>query len=190
MAIQNVLVGIAGSIGAVEVHNYLHQLRSKWNCSIQVIMTESAAAMINQNTLRFFFDGDIYLHPGASTDEFRVPHVHLTNWADVMVIVPATANLIGKIANGIADDLLSLAAMAAKCPVVIVPNMNEHMYNRAAVQRNLHTLREDGYLIVEPSDAGAIQLSTGQVVKGAMPPPEDLVDQLEELLSGRTTQHA
>ncbi|MGZ4111247.1 MAG: flavoprotein, partial [Tumebacillaceae bacterium] len=98
--------------------------------------------------------------------------------------------VIGKIANGIADDLLSLAAMAAKCPVVVVPNMNEHMYNRGAVQRNLRTLVEDGYFVIEPSDSGAIQLSTGQVVKGAMPPPEDLVDQLADLFIGRTPQNA
>ncbi|MGZ6503286.1 MAG: flavoprotein, partial [Tumebacillaceae bacterium] len=166
MAIQKVLVGVAGSIGAVEVHNYLHQLRSRFDCSIQVILTESAADLINSDTLRFFIDGDIYLHTGASTEQFRIPHIHLTQWADVMVIVPATANVIGKIANGIADDLLSLAAMAAKCPVVVVPNMNEHMYNRGAVQRNLRTLVEDGYFVIEPSDSGAIQLSTGQVVKG------------------------
>lgn len=184
MAIQNVLVGVSGSIGAVEIHNYLHQLRTKFGCRIQVIMTESAAQLVNADTLRFFFDGDIYLSPTDSTAEFRVPHVHLTQWADVFVIVPATANIIGKIANGIADDLLSLAAMAAKCPVVIVPNMNEHMYNRGAVQRNLKTLAEDGYLVIEPSDAEAIQLSSGQVVKGAMPPPNELTDQLELLLGG------
>jgi phosphopantothenoylcysteine synthetase/decarboxylase len=182
--IKNVLVGVSGSIGAVEIQNYLAMLRSEWNCSINVILTESAAELIQSDTVRYFIDGNVFLKTTDSTEQFKIPHIHLTAWADLFVIIPASANIIGKVANGIADDLLSTAAMAAKCPVVFCPNMNEFMLNRKAVQRNLKQLQEDGYLIVEPGEEDAIQLSTGQKVQGAMPSPGQFVERLREVLRG------
>ncbi|MFD2169561.1 flavoprotein [Tumebacillus lipolyticus] len=182
---KNVLVCIAGSIGAVEIQNYLTVLRSTWGSSIHVIMTESATKMIQKDTVNYFIDGNVFVNSTDSTDQFKIPHIHLTAWADLMVIIPASANIIGKVANGIADDLLSTAAMAAKCPVIFCPNMNEHMLNRPAMQRNLKQLKEDGYLIVEPGEEEAIQLSTGQKVQGAMPSAGQFIPRLEETLRGQ-----
>lgn len=185
MDIKNVLVGISGSIGAVEIQNYLAALRSTWGASVHVIMTESAASMLQSKTVNYFIDGNVFLKSTDSTDQFKIPHIHLTTWADLMVIIPASANIIGKVANGIADDLLSTAAMAAKCPVVFCPNMNEHMLNRPAMQRNMQQLKEDGYLIIEPGEEEAIQLSTGQKVQGAMPGFSQFIPRLEETLRGQ-----
>ncbi|WP_157729388.1 flavoprotein [Tumebacillus algifaecis] len=185
MDINKVLVGISGSIGAVEIQNYLTALRSTWGASVHVIMTESAASMLQSSTVNYFIDGNVFLKSTDSTDQFKIPHIHLTAWADLMVIIPASANIVGKVANGIADDLLSTAAMAAKCPVVFCPNMNEHMLNRPAMQRNLRRLKEDGYLIVEPGGEDAIQLSTGQRVQGAMPSYSQFIPRLEEILRGQ-----
>lgn len=181
MDYKKVLIGISGSIGAVEIHSYLTEIQNRFNCSINIIMTESAKRIVNPDSLKYFIDGYIFENMFDANSNFKIPHVHLPNWADVLIILPATANIIGKIANGIADDLLSTAAMAATCPVVIVPNTNEHMYNRQAVQRNIQALKEDSYIFIEPEGEG-VQLSTKKKIKGAMPSPKELVSQLEGMI--------
>jgi phosphopantothenoylcysteine decarboxylase/phosphopantothenate--cysteine ligase len=167
----------------VDIHYYLEELMKAYDCEIHIIMTAHAQKFYQKEILKCFINGNIYtdLFDSASP-QFRIPHVQLTDWADIMIILPATANIIGKIANGIADDLLSTAAMAATCPVVIAPNMNENMLQKPAVQRNLQTLRDDGYFILESAEANAIQQSDGKKVKGAMPEHTTFIQDLEALL--------
>lgn len=181
MDYKKILVGISGSIGAVEIHSYLTEIQNTFNCSINLIMTESAKKIVNPDSLKYFIDGHLFENMFDYNSDYKIPHVHLPNWADILIILPATANIIGKIANGIADDLLSTAAMAAACPVIIVPNTNEHMYNRLAVQRNIKSLKEDGYIFIEPEGEG-VQLSTKKKIKGVMPSPKELVIQIEEMI--------
>lgn len=181
MEFKNLLIGISGSIGAVEIHSYLTELQQRYNCSINIIMTDTAKKIVNLESLKYFVDGYIFNNMFESTSKFKIPHVHLSGWADAFIILPATANTIGKIANGVADDLLTTAAMAATCPVIIIPNTNEQMYNRRAVQRNIQYLKEDGYIIIEPEGEG-VQLSTKKKIKGAMPNPQELVSQLEGMV--------
>ncbi|GLB60014.1 flavoprotein [Cytobacillus sp. NCCP-133] len=181
MEYKKILIGISGSIGAVEIHSYLTEIHQRFNCSMNIIMTESAKKIVNPDSLKYFVDGYVFDNMFDSYSEFKIPHVHLPNWADVLIILPATANIIGKIANGIADDLLATTAMAATCPVIIVPNTNEHMYNRRAVQRNIQELKEDGYIFIEPEGEG-VQLSTKKKIKGAMPSPKEFVSQLEGMI--------
>jgi phosphopantothenoylcysteine synthetase/decarboxylase len=94
------------------------------------------------------------------------PHVELATWADVILVVPATANFLGKVANGIADDLLTTTLLAASCPVVIVPVTNTAMWSKPAVQRNVAQLREDGYEVVEPKEG--VSLADGRAEAGSL----------------------
>ncbi len=125
-------------------------------------MTENASKMINTKILELYTDDIVFTDfwdRSPSID--RIPHIQLPRWADLFVILPATADIIGKAANGIADDLLSTAIVAYNGPIVFVPAMNQNMWNSKAVQRNKKLLEEDGHCIVPPSEGG-LALGTGE----------------------------
>lgn len=149
LAGKTILLGVSGGIAAYQAVEIVGNLRSRL-AETYVIMTKSAAKFISPLLLE-----TVSLHP-VIIDMFKeprpwnIPHITLAQMADILLIAPATANIIGKIANGIADDMLSATVMATKAPVVIAPAMNENMWTNAVVQSNVEKLKTLGYQFVGP----------------------------------------
>ena len=172
---DRLLVGVSGSIHATQITEYLVAMRRQFAKEIKVILTESAARMIQPNTVELLTAAPVVTDIwGNGTD--RSPHIRLTQWAELFVVVPATANILGKAANGIADDLLSTAILASGQPVVFAPAMNPVMWASKAVQRNVDTLRADGHYVVDPVPARS--LTTGKLDLGLTSTPRTLLPHL------------
>jgi len=148
--VRKIVLAVTGSVGAASaVPRFLGILRSMIADEVLVVLSESA-----KNFLTPYVAGLLSGQPAVaefySTDQFASPHVQCCEGADVLLVMPATANIIAKVANGIADEIVSATVLAATCPVVFVPNMNGAMWNKKATQRNVARLKEDGYHVIEP----------------------------------------
>jgi len=144
----NILLGITSGIAAYKAYDLINKLKSK--NEIKVIITENAKNLISIKTLEALSKNRVLCNMWDTSQE-KIEHIDLTQeWADIFLIVPATANIIGKMANGIADDFLSTAYLASPGPVVIAPAMNTTMWLSQAVQRNIATLKSDGIKIIDP----------------------------------------
>ncbi|SDX29265.1 phosphopantothenoylcysteine decarboxylase / phosphopantothenate--cysteine ligase [Marininema mesophilum] len=159
LKIKNLLVGIGGSISVLAVPSYL-TLFAHFFKEVKVIMTPSAARLLPRETVNL-------LCAGAYTDEQEfsqeISHVELTRWADGLVILPATANTMGQAANGLGDNLLTTAILAYPEPIIYFPNMNERMWRKKSLQRNIKTLEADGDIVVEPSHQMAYEVASGKM---------------------------
>jgi len=165
---QRLLVGISGSVHAVQILDYLIPFQQTFADEIRVIMTQMAGEMISPRVLELVASE---VHTGLwGTSENRSPHIKLAEWAQLMVVVPATADVLGKTANGIADDLLTTTLLAVECPVIMAPAMNPRMWRKPVVRRNVAQLREDGFCVVNPVTGNA--LTTGRLDTGLVPTPE------------------
>lgn len=154
---KSILIAVSGSIAAYRACDLVRNL-AKRGYPVQVIMTANAERFVGRLTFQALSGRPV---PSGSWDEGMV-HIDMKNLAGVFAVVPATANIIGKFANGIADDLVSSTYLALNCPVIIAPAMNPAMYAAAAVQRNLATLRRDGARIIEPGEGEVVCGDTGQ----------------------------
>jgi phosphopantothenoylcysteine decarboxylase/phosphopantothenate--cysteine ligase len=176
---KHILVGVTGSIAAYKAC-YLVRLLFKAGASIQVVMTKSATEFVGVQTFETLSGHPVHvdMFPKVRAD---IPwHVELARWADAFVIAPATANIIGKIANGIADDLLSATAMSYDGPRLIAPAMNPRMYENPVLQRNLDELKRMNWLVLEPG-FGAMAHPLEDEGKGRMPEPDDIFSHVESL---------
>jgi phosphopantothenoylcysteine decarboxylase/phosphopantothenate--cysteine ligase len=149
LAGSTVLLGVSGGIAAYQAIEIAGQLRNQL-ADVYVIMTRAATKFITPLSLE-----TVSLHPVIvdlfdEPKQWNIPHISLAQRADIFLITPATANIIGKIANGIADDMLSTTVMATKAPVVIAPAMNENMWLNPIVQGNVDKLKKTGYQIIDP----------------------------------------
>lgn len=171
---KTLVLGVTGSIAAYKMANVASML-VKLNADVHVIMTKNATNFINPITFETLTGHKCLVDTFDRNFEFNVEHVSLAAKADLFLIAPASANIIGKIACGIADDMLSTTVMAAKCPVLLSPAMNTNMYENPIVQRNLNTLKEYGYHIIEP-DCG--RLACGTSGAGKLPSEDVLVDNI------------
>jgi phosphopantothenoylcysteine decarboxylase/phosphopantothenate--cysteine ligase len=167
---KTVLLGVTGSIAAYKIAS-LASMLVKVNADVHVIMTENATNFINPIAFETLTGHKCIVDTFDRNFEFHVSHVSLAQKADVMMIAPASANIIGKIAHGIADDMLSTTVMACRSKVMLSPAMNVHMYNNPILQDNLNTLRGYGYEIIEPAVG---YLACGDTGAGKMPEPEFL----------------
>lgn len=147
---KTVVIGVTGSIAAYKMANVVSML-VKLGADVHVIMTRNAVNFINPITFETLTGNKCITETFDRNFEFKVGHVGIAAKADIFLIAPATANIIGKIANGIADDMLSTTVMAAKCPIFIAPAMNNNMYDNTIVQRNIKLLEEYGYGIITPA---------------------------------------
>jgi len=181
---RRILIGISGSIAAYTVPQSILWLRHVLGADVRVILTRQAATMVAPRALAVASGGPVTLDDAGSTNDPSVPHIDLTRWADVLLVLPASANLIGKAANGIADDILTTCILAAACPVVFVPNMNEIMWRKPVVQRNVATLQADGHGVILPIEG--VALADGRPTVGAMPDIDDIVRRLAEILPPAT----
>lgn len=174
---KKVLVGVTGGIAAYKTA-YVVRLLKKARAEVRVVMTRSAGQFISPLTFAALSE-----HP-VGTDLFdpatrhEIQHVRWADWAELALIAPATANIIGKAAHGIADDLLSSLILALQCPVVFAPAMHHQMWSHPAVQRNLEMLKSYGYKIIDPAEG---DLASGDVGIGRMREPEEILAYLRAL---------
>lgn len=169
---KTIVLGVTGSIAAYKSASLASAL-VKEHADVHVIMTPNAVNFINPITFETLTHNKCITDTFDRNFEFDVKHISLAKKADIFMIAPATANIIGKLASGIADDMLSTTVMAAKCPVVLAPAMNTAMYDNSIVQENMNKLRMHGYTVIEPSDG---YLACGDTGRGKMPEPEYLKD--------------
>ena len=169
---KTVAIGVTGSIAAYKMANVASML-IKQHADVHVLMTENATKFINPITFETLTNHKCLVETFDRNFQFHVARVSLGQKADVMLIAPASANVIGKLANGIADDMLTTTAMAATCPKIIAPAMNTHMFMNPIVQDNLKKLEHYGYEVISPA---AGRLACGDVGAGKLPDEETLVN--------------
>ncbi len=179
LAGKKIVLGVSGGIAAYKALNLVREYRKK-GAEVHVIMTENATRLVTPLAFRELSGQPVTVSMWAEITHWNVEHIALANLADIFVIAPATANIIGKMANGIADDMLSTTILATPAPVLVVPAMNTHMYEHPAVQANLGKLREFGYEVMEPTEG---DLACGVTGKGRFPEMEDITFATERLLS-------
>ena len=174
-----VVLGVTGSIAAYKAADICSGL-SKKNCSVNVIMTDSAQQLISAQTFLTLSNNPVITSLWDTAD-WMPEHIALADRARLLLIAPATANIIGKIANGIADDALSTYALSHNNgPVVIAPAMNPRMWNNRIVQKNIALLREYGFIIIEPAEG---VVACGDQGKGKLPPVSVIIDTAVNLIS-------
>ncbi len=173
---KKILLGISGGIAAYKMANVASML-VKLGADVRVVMTENATKIITKEAFEVLTKNKVYtdVFDQNPADVKFVPHITLGEEADAILIAPATANIIGKLANGIADDMLSTTVLPARCPVIIAPSMNVHMYENRIVQDNIEKLKRFGYEILEPASG---HLACGYDGKGKLPSEDELVDSL------------
>ena len=176
---KTVVLGVTGSIAAYKMANVASML-VKQGCEVHVVMTKNATNFINPIAFESLTNTKCLVETFDRNFQFHVAHVSLTDKADVMLIAPASANVIGKIAGGIADDMLTTTVMACQKPVIIAPAMNTKMYENPILQDNLNKLRRFGYEIIEPASG---HLACGTSGAGKMPSEEVLVSYIERCIS-------
>lgn len=169
---KTVLLGVTGGIAAYKMPNVARMLK-KLHCNVHVLMTEHATNFITATTFETLTGNKCLIDTFDRNFEFSVEHVALAKQADLVLVAPATANVLGKIANGIADDMLTTTVMACTCKVLAAPAMNHNMYRNPIVQENLKKLERFGYGLILP-DTG--MLANGDIGEGKLPPEETLVE--------------
>lgn len=171
---KKIVLGVSGGIAAYKAVEIVSRLK-KAGAAVQVIMTEAATQFVSALTFREMSGNPVAVAMWSEIKHWNVEHIALAKWADLFLIAPATANIIGKIANGIADDTLSTTVMATKAPVIIAPAMNTEMYVNPIVQENISKLAGLGYRFIEP---GSGMLACGDEGQGRLPEPAAIVEYL------------
>ena len=169
---KTVLLGVTGSIAAYKIA-YLASALKKLHAQVHVLMTQNATNFINPITFETLTGNKCLVDTFDRNFQFSVEHVSIAKQADVVMIAPASANVIGKLAHGIADDMLTTTIMACKCKKIVSPAMNTNMYENPIVQDNLAILQHYGYEVIEPASG---YLACGDTGAGKMPEPEMLLD--------------
>ena len=169
---KTVVIGVSGGIAAYKALDVISRLR-KENVEVHVIMTKSAIEFVNpisfQSLSQNMVIHDMFEEPKA----WEIQHISLAKKADLLLVVPATANIIGKVANGIADDMLTTTIMATKAPVIFAPAMNVNMYNNKIVQDNIQKLKAYGYDFISPASG---RLACGDIGEGKLAETEDIFE--------------
>ena len=168
---KTVVLGVTGGIAAYKMPNLASTL-VKLGCNVQVLMTQNATQFITAVTFETLTGNKALVDTFDRNFSFQVEHIAVADQADLVMIAPATANVIAKLAHGLADDMLTTTVLACNCPKIVVPAMNTKMYENPVTQDNLNTLRRYGWEVVEPASG---YLACGAVGKGKLPEPEVLL---------------
>ncbi|AMA72608.1 MULTISPECIES: bifunctional phosphopantothenoylcysteine decarboxylase/phosphopantothenate--cysteine ligase CoaBC [Aneurinibacillus] len=176
---KTIVIGVAGGIAIYKIADLCSKLTQK-GADVWVLMTEAATKFVQPVTFQALVRNpvltDIFQEPNPSV----ISHIDVADRADLFLIAPATANIIGKMANGIADDIVTTAYLATKAPVWIAPAMNVNMYNHPAVQHNIRRLAEYGYRFIEPAEG---YLACGWIGKGRLAEPMDILQEMERFFA-------
>ncbi|OOS07921.1 Phosphopantothenate-cysteine ligase /Phosphopantothenoylcysteine decarboxylase [Moraxella cuniculi DSM 21768] len=178
-----ILLAITGGIAAYK-SAVLARLLIKAGCSVRVMMTQAACEFVTPLTFQALTGQAVHTELLDETAELGMGHIELAKWADVVVIAPASANTIGKLAAGLADNLLTTVCLATNAPILLAPAMNQQMWSNAIVQDNLAKLQKFGYHIISP-DSG--EQACGDVGAGRLPEPEQLCEQILHFLTTQNT---
>lgn len=173
--------------GGIAVYKAVEVVRGlqKQGHEVRVAMTKNAARFVGPATLAALIKHPVLIDQWSATLNGQVPHIELADWSDLALVVPATANILAKMANGLADDAVSATLLATSAPKMAVPAMNVHMWNNPATQRNIAQLKQDGVIIMEPADG---MLAEGYAGKGRMPEPAEIVKQVQNCLTKQPLQ--
>jgi phosphopantothenoylcysteine decarboxylase / phosphopantothenate---cysteine ligase len=181
---KTIVLGVSGGVAAFKAASLASSL-SKKGANVHVIMTESAQKFITPLTFQSLTKHPVVTDIFTEPDPSELAHIALADKADLIVIAPTTANVIGKVANGIADDMLTTTIMASKSPVLFALAMNVNMYNNEIVQDNIAYLQKKGYLFAEPAEG---YLACGWTGKGRLMEPEDIVAWIESYFAEQERQ--
>lgn len=176
---KNIVIGITGGIAAYKAMEVINVLRRE-GANVYVIMTKNACEFITPLTVQTLSKNMVVTDMFERVSNFEVEHISLATKADLFLIVPATANIIGKIANGIADDMLSTTIMATKAPVLFVPAMNVNMYENPILQVNIKKLESYGYHFISPIVG---MLACGVEAKGKIAKTTDIIENIRKILT-------
>lgn len=186
---KKILLCVTGGIAVYKAAALTSKLIQA-GAEVKVILSESAVKFVAPLTFQALSRNEVYTDTFDEKQPENIAHIHLADWADLILVAPATANIIGKLANGIADNMISTTLLAATAPVWIAPAMNVHMYNHQAVQKNMAVLKDYGYSFIEPGEG---YLACGYTGKGRLEEPETIVERASEYfnlqnknLAGRT----
>ena len=182
---KTVVLGVTGGIAAYKMPNVARMLK-KMHCNVHVIMTQNATNFITATTFETLTGNKCLIDTFDRNFEFSVEHVAIAKQADLVLIAPATANVIGKIAGGIADDMLTTTVMACTCKILIAPAMNHNMYHNSIVQENIEKLKRHGYEIIDPVCG---MLANGDTGDGKLPSEETLVSYVVRELAHEKDLH-
>jgi len=180
---KNILLGITGGIAAYKSASFA-RLLIKNGYDVRVIMTASAQAFITPLTLQALTGNQVHIDLLDETAELGMGHIELAKWADLLIIAPATANTIAKLAMGIADDLLTTVCLATAAPILVAPAMNQQMWQHPSVKLNLQTLTDYDYEIIQP-DSG--EQACGDIGEGRLPGPEQLLEYVQYFIARQVT---
>lgn len=169
---KTILLGVTGSIAAYKTAN-LASLLVKQHCDVHVLMTANATEFISPITFETLTNNKVPVDTFDRNFQYNTEHIALAKRADLVVIAPATANVIAKLANGIADDMLTTTVLACRCNKIIAPAMNTAMYENPVTQENLNKLKSFGWKVITPASGW---LACGDVGLGKMPEPELLLE--------------
>ncbi len=172
---KNILLGVSGGIAAYKACALVSKLTQQ-GAIVKVLMTESATKFVSPLTFQALSRNPVYMDTFDEKDPEKIAHIDLADWADIFLLAPATANIIGKIANGIADNIITTVLLATKADVYIAPAMNVNMYEHPAVIKNMQILADYGYHFIEP---GAGYLACGWIGKGRLEEPETIIEVLK-----------
>lgn len=176
---KNIILGVTGGIAAYKCVDLVSRLR-KQGANVHVILTKGAQNFVTETAMREISGNPVVTSMWQEIQQYDVEHIALAKLADVVLVAPATANVIAKCACGMADDMLTTTLLATKAPVFFAPAMNTNMYENSITQQNLHTLQERGCHIIEPA-AGHLACGTSGV--GRMPEPQELVEILADFFA-------
>ena len=171
---KRIVIGVTGSIAAFKVAGWVSTL-AKDEALVDVVLTEAAAKFVSALTFASLSGRQVYQDMFSAEEEGAISHISLSRDADCILIAPATAHTIARLAHGLADDLLSTTVLAARIPVIVCPAMNVQMYEHPATVRNIEVLRDLGYLVIEP-DSGT--MACGEEGSGRLPEWEQVADQV------------
>ena len=178
---KKIVLGVTGGIAIFKAVDLVSKLR-KQGVEVRVVMTENAAKFISPLLFAEISGHKCAVSMWDGRDEFNVEHIALANWGDLLLVAPATANILAKMACGLADDLLSTVLLAAPCPKIVCPAMNTGMYENAATQENLKTLAGRGITVMEPASG---ELACGTSGAGRLPEVPEIIAYLEQFLAQR-----
>jgi len=178
---KTVVVGVCGGIATYKTVEIVSKLK-KLNADVNVIMTENSKEFVTPLTFRSISNNSVVSDMFEEPSNYNIKHISLAHKADIILIAPATANIIGKIANGIADDMLSTTVMASKAKVIFAPAMNVNMYENKIVQDNILRLKSLGYIFIEPETG---MLACGVYDKGRLPEPESIINHVLNSINDR-----
>src|SRR5690625_375860 len=174
---KNVVLGVSGGIAAYKACALTSKLVQK-GANVKVVMTKGSTQFVQPLTFQALSRNPVYIDAFDEKNPEKIAHIDLADWADLIILAPATAHLLGKVANGLADDMLTTILLATTAPVYVAPAMNVHMYDHPAVKQNLFTLESYGYRFIEPGDG---YLACGYVGKGRLEEPENIIAVIERV---------